>query len=79
MTAMSALERAWAAWKRFAFWLGDKQATLIYTVLYFVLIGPIAIVRRFTTDPLQARARGKTSFWLPRVQAATTLADARRQ
>jgi hypothetical protein len=79
MTAMIALKRAWAAWKRFAFWLGDKQATLIYTLLYFVLIGPIAIVRRFTADPLQGRARGKVSFWLPRVQPPATLADARRQ
>jgi hypothetical protein len=79
MTAMIALKQAWAAWKRFAFWLGEKQATLIYTVLYFVLIGPIAIVRRFTADPLQARARGKASFWLPRVQPPATLADARRQ
>ena len=69
----------WAAWKRFAFWLGDKQATLIYTVLYFVLIGPIAIVRRFTADPLQARARGQASFWLPRVQPPATIVEARRQ
>ncbi len=79
MTVMIALKRAWAAWKGFAFWLGDKQATLIYTLLYFVLIGPIAIVRRITADPLQARARGKVSFWLPRVQPPATLADARRQ
>ena len=79
MTTTIALKRAWAAWKRFAFWLGDKQATLIYTLLYFVLIGPIAVVRRITADPLQARARGKASFWLPRVQPPTTLAEARRQ
>jgi hypothetical protein len=76
---MTTLKRAWAAWKRFAFWLGDKQATLIYTILYFVLIGPIAVVRRFTADPLQARARDKASFWLPRVQPPPTLVEARRQ
>lgn len=76
---MTTLKRAWAAWKRFAFWLGDKQATLIYTILYFVLIGPIAIVRRFAADPLQARARDKASFWLPRTQPPPTLAEARRQ
>ena len=76
---MTTLKRAWAAWKRFAFWLGDKQATLIYTILYFVLIGPIALGRRLTADPLQVRARGKASFWLPRVQPPATLAEARRQ
>jgi len=73
------LKRAWASWKRFAFWLGDKQATLIYSVLYFVLIGPIGTIRRVISDPLQVRARHKTSFWLPRVQTAATLAEARRQ
>ena len=76
---MTMFWRAWAAWKRFAFWLGDKQATLIYTLLYFVLIGPIAVVRRLTADPLQARARTQPSFWLPRVETPATLAEARRQ
>jgi len=79
MTTPILVKRAWEAWKRFAFWLGDKQATLIYTVLYFVLVGPIAIVRRAIADPLQVRARDKASFWLPRVQTPTTLAEARRQ
>ena len=41
MTAM--LRRAWNGWKRFAFWLGNKQATLIYAVLYFVVLGPVAL------------------------------------
>ena len=79
MPAMTVLKHAWVAWKRFAFWLGDKQATLIYTVLYIVLIGPIALVRRFTADPLQSRARDRASFWLPRTQPPATLAEARRQ
>jgi hypothetical protein len=79
MTMPIVLKRAWEAWKRFAFWLGDKQATLIYTILYFVLVGPIAVARRFVADPLQARARDKESFWLPRVQPPATLAEARRQ
>jgi hypothetical protein len=79
MTMPIVLKRAWEAWKRFAFWLGDKQATLIYTVLYFVLVGPIALIRRAIADPLQARARDKASFWLPRTQPPATLAEARRQ
>ena len=73
------LRRAWEAWKRFAFWLGDKQATLIYTVLYFVMIGPVAVVRRVISDPLLVGARHQETFWRPRVQAPPTLAEARRQ
>jgi hypothetical protein len=77
MTAM--LRAAWGAWKTFAFWLGDKQATLIYALIYFVIVGPIALIRRPFTDPLQWRARNHGSYWLPRVVAEPTLDDATRQ
>ena len=75
------LRRAWEAWKRFAFWLGDKQATLIYTVLYFVMIGPVALVRRLVSDPLLARpgVRQQETFWRLRTQTPPTLVEARRQ
>ena len=73
------LKRAWEAWKRFAFWLGDKQATLIYTLLYFLMLGPVAIVRRMTADPLLVHARHRETFWRPRVQTPPTLAEAQRQ
>ena len=73
------LREIWRGWVRFAAWLGHKQATLIYAILYFVLIGPIALVRQLVADPLQGRARGRPSFWLPRPQPPTTLEEARRQ
>lgn len=73
------LRRAWEGWKRFAFWLGDKQATVIYTIIYVVVVGPIALARRPFADPLQARARSRPSFWLPRVRIPATLEEARRQ
>jgi len=74
-----ALRRALDAWKRFAFWLGGKQATLIYTLLYFVVLGPIALVRQAISDPLLFRKRSNPTFWQPRPPAAPTLAEARRQ
>ena len=73
------LRRAWEAWKRFALWLGDKQATLIYTVLFYVMVGPVALARRAFTDPLLVRARHRQTFWRPRPQTTPTLAEARRQ
>jgi hypothetical protein len=75
----TALRRAWQAWKRAAHWLGEKQAIVVYTVLYFVVIGPVAIVRRVFTDPLQLRARRRPSFWVPRAAMPPTLDEARRQ
>ena len=73
------LRRAWEGWKRFAFWLGDKQATLIYSLLYFLMLGPVALVRRLVSDPLLVRGRHSPTFWRPRTQTPPTLAEARRQ
>lgn len=73
------LKRAWEAWKRFAFWLGDKQATLIYTILYFIMVGPVALARRLVSDPLLTKARHQPTFWRPRPHSPVTLAEARRQ
>lgn len=73
------LRQAWAAWKRFAFWLGDKQATLIYTLLYYVMLGPVAVIRRMISDPLLVHGRNQPTFWRPRVQTPPTLIEARRQ
>lgn len=75
----SRLRRAWETWKRFAFWLGDKQATLMYTLIYFAIAGPIALMRRPFADPLQWKARNNPSYWRPRAVAEPTLDDARRQ
>jgi hypothetical protein len=73
------LRSVWEGWKRFAFWLGDKQATLIYTVLYYVLVGPIALARQPFSDPLGRRRRGEPTFWAPRAPVPPTLDEARRQ
>lgn len=69
----------WEGWKRIAHWIGEKQAMLIYTLLYFVLIGPLALVRRPFADPLQYRKQHSPTFWVPRVQAPATIEEARRQ
>ena len=42
-------------WKRFGKWLGDFQARLILTVLYFVIVAPFALIVRFAADPLSIK------------------------
>jgi hypothetical protein len=52
---------AWAGWKSFAHRLGNFQARLILTILYFVLIAPFCLLVRFFSDPLSLKkntARG---------------------
>ena len=79
MPILSVLSRAWKAWQRVAHWIGEKQAIVVYTVLYFAVIGPIALVRRLFSDPLQLRGRRGSTFWLPRAATPATLDEARRQ
>jgi hypothetical protein len=71
--------RLWEGWKRFAHWLGGKQAELVYFVLYFLVVGPIALVRNAFVDPFRYRHRRDPSFWVPRPEVPATLDEARRQ
>jgi hypothetical protein len=75
----AALVRIWERWKVIAHWIADKQTTAIYAILYVLVVGPIAIVRRMFTDPLRYRRRAARSFWVPRPNVVPSLDDARRQ
>ena len=75
----AALARIWQRWKVIAHWIADKQTTAIYAVMFVLVVGPIAVVRRVFTDPLQYRRRTAGSFWVPRPAVAPSLDDARRQ
>lgn len=75
-----ALHRLWERWKRIALWIGDKQAAVVYALLYVFVIGPVALVRKAVgADPLQYRVRARASFWVPRAPIPETLDAARRQ
>jgi hypothetical protein len=61
----NALRTAWEGWKSFAHKLGDFQARLILTVLYFVIVGPFSLLVRFGSDPLTLK-RGTARGWMAR-------------
>ena len=50
----------WAAWKVLATRIGHFQSRLILVVLYFVAVGPVALIVRMVSDPLGLKARGST-------------------
>ena len=52
---MQVLRKLWAGWKRFGRRLGDFQARVILTVLYFVVVAPFALLVRFAADPLSLK------------------------
>ncbi len=73
------LARLWAQWKRFAQKLGDLQARLILTLIYFLVLGPFGLIVSGLRDPLKVKRPPQTSIWLPRPPESGSLENARRQ
>jgi len=63
---------------RFSERFGSMLSRVFLTLVYFVLIGPFAIVYRMVRDPL-ALARPRRSAWRPWDGNNETLKTARRQ
>ncbi len=49
------LRSLWEAWKGVAHAIGKLQARLVFSILYVVLLGPVALVLRLLADPLRHR------------------------
>jgi hypothetical protein len=49
------LRALWEAWKVVAHAIGKIQARLVFSILYVVLLGPVALVLRLLADPLRHR------------------------
>ncbi len=73
------LKALWERWKIIAEKIGTFQAKIILGVLYFVLVGPVALVRRLMADPLGLRRTKDATYWIPRPPVEATLDTARRQ
>ena len=64
-------------WRRKLWWMTPLVAMLLILVaLYFVVVGPIAVIVRLVSDPLGIKGGG--SAWTER-RRATSLEAARRQ
>ncbi len=69
-----------AAWMRFAHLLAIVNTTIILTLVYFLLIGPIALIMRIIrNDPLERRMKGVETFWRPKESVPHSLEEVRRQ
>jgi len=73
------LTRLWAQWKRVAQRIGDFQARIILTLLYYLLLGVAGLCVRLLRDPLQMRHLPRMSVWVARPPDRGSLEDARRQ
>ena len=66
--------RLWNRWKRIAKRIGDFQARLILSVLYFVILGPFALLVRWGADPLSIK-RGRQQSWCAKGEVKGSLID----
>ncbi len=73
------LARLWAQWKRFAQKVGDFQARVVLTLLYFIILGPMGVIVRTLRDPLRIKHALRASVWLPKPEENASLEVARRQ
>ncbi len=74
------MKRLWQWWKRFAERVGNIQARLLLTALYFLIVSPVALLLKLLADPLAVKRRlDRASGWVPREASATDLDEGRRQ
>jgi hypothetical protein len=69
----------WERWKHVARKIGDFQARALMTLFYFVILGPLAMVLRWCSDPLAIKATAPRG-WIDReAKEGEPMAHARRQ
>lgn len=71
--------RLWTRWKRFGHRIGDFQARLILTLIYFVVLAPYGVVVRLFGDVLDVRRAERTTMWIRKKKEEPTVENARRQ
>ena len=72
------LKRLYAGLLAVAKRIGQVQAWIIFTLLYFVLLAPVALLHRLLTDPLHLRSSAR-SIWHTRPAVRDPLAWAKEQ
>ena len=73
------MKKLWAKWKAFAQIVGDFQALILLTLIYFVIVTPFGVLVRAFSDPLKVKHTPHSSMWFPKQVEEATLENARRQ
>jgi len=73
---MATLKKIWEGWKRVSRVIGNFQARVLLTILYFTVVLPFAIGVSLFSDPL--RIKHRPTSWLDHPPIPTTLDWARR-
>jgi hypothetical protein len=69
----------WGQWKRLARTIGDFQARALMTVFYFLILGPVAMMTRWRSDPLAMKATTPRGWQNIAKLGKISLEESRRQ
>jgi|GEM_PF-1793556 hypothetical protein len=71
-------KRFFAAWKRFALFVGLVNTHLLLFLVYWLVFGPFSLALKLLgKDHLRLRPRQADSYWLPREPDEPTIERAR--
>jgi hypothetical protein len=73
------IKKLWQWWKGVAQKIGNFQARVFLTLLYFLLLPVFALILKTLKDPLSRKKTKTESFWLHRQEPPPSLEDSRRQ
>ncbi len=74
------LKIAYDRWMRFAKLLGKMNAVILLTLVYFILIGPAALVLKLLgKDLLDRKAGTEPTFWYPKGEESPSADRSSRQ
>jgi hypothetical protein len=71
--------KLWERWKRIARKIGDFQARALMTIFYFLILGPVAMVIRWRSDPLAIKPTTLRGWSDREEREGEHMAQARRQ
>ena len=70
------MNKIWEKWKRVAEKIGNFQAGLLFSILYFILVTPVGLIASFLQDFLAVR---KFPKWQEMKDTASTLSKMKNQ
>jgi hypothetical protein len=76
---VASARKLWERWKRIARKIGDFQARALMTLFYFVILGPVAMVTCWRSDPLALKPGRPRSWGAREEREGAPMAHARRQ
>jgi hypothetical protein len=75
----SPIRLLWEAWKGIARKIGDFQARVLLSILYFIVVAPFALAVRWAADPLALKPGTRRGWRVRSSGAVDRLLWARRQ